>query len=184
MGYQRGESRYGGDYRSSGDDDRARWREQGGRYGERSYGRERAGSTNRRGDDGDRDRRYGDEDRGFFERAGDEVRSWFGDDEAERRREMDRLRYEREQGWSGSRGGDYGSGYYGSDYDRSSRRYSAGDIGEGSYGGSRSAETWGGSGFGGDYDRGRRFDRVDVGSTGTHGAHPMSTPGGAAYGSS
>ena len=35
--------------------------------------------------------RYNDDnyDRGFFERAGDEVRSWFGDEEAERRREMD-----------------------------------------------------------------------------------------------
>ena len=30
-----------------------------------------------------------DEDRGFFERAGDEVASWFGDDEAERRRRED-----------------------------------------------------------------------------------------------
>jgi osmotically-inducible protein OsmY len=29
------------------------------------------------------------EDRGFFERAGDEVRSWFGDDDAERRRDQD-----------------------------------------------------------------------------------------------
>lgn len=37
-------------------------------------------------------RSYGndwDEDRGFFERAGDEVASWFGDDDAARRREMD-----------------------------------------------------------------------------------------------
>ena len=33
--------------------------------------------------------RGGDDDRGFFERAGDEVRSWFGDEEAERRRERD-----------------------------------------------------------------------------------------------
>jgi hypothetical protein len=30
-----------------------------------------------------------DRDRDFFERAGDEVRSWFGDEEAERRRERD-----------------------------------------------------------------------------------------------
>ena len=30
-----------------------------------------------------------DDERGFFERAGDEVRSWFGDEEAERRRERD-----------------------------------------------------------------------------------------------
>src|SRR3546814_3623646 len=29
------------------------------------------------------------DDRGFFDRAGDEVRSWFGDDEAERRRRRD-----------------------------------------------------------------------------------------------
>jgi len=33
-----------------------------------------------------------DDDRGFFERAGDEVRSWFGDEEAERRRERDARR--------------------------------------------------------------------------------------------
>lgn len=30
-----------------------------------------------------------DHDRGFFERAGDEIASWFGDDEAARRREID-----------------------------------------------------------------------------------------------
>ena len=35
----------------------------------------------------DRSRR--DSDRDFFERAGDEVASWFGDDDAQRRREMD-----------------------------------------------------------------------------------------------
>jgi hypothetical protein len=34
-----------------------------------------------------------DDDRGFFERAGDEVRSWFGDDEAERRRRIDERNY-------------------------------------------------------------------------------------------
>ena len=31
----------------------------------------------------------GDADRDFFARAGDEVRSWFGDEDAERRRERD-----------------------------------------------------------------------------------------------
>ncbi len=36
---------------------------------------------------GDRPGRY--EGRGFIERAGDELRSWFGDEEAERRRRMD-----------------------------------------------------------------------------------------------
>lgn len=33
--------------------------------------------------------RYRDDDRGFFERAGDELRSWFGNEEAERRRSHD-----------------------------------------------------------------------------------------------
>ena len=39
---------------------------------------------------GDRDRDYGrSDDRGFIERASDEVASWFGDEDAERRRRMD-----------------------------------------------------------------------------------------------
>jgi CBS domain-containing protein len=45
--------------------------------------------------------------RGFFRRAGDEVRSWFGDEEAERRRGRDDYEYERR-----GRQGDYRrSGY-------------------------------------------------------------------------
>ena len=49
----------------------------------------------RSGSWGDQDRsrdRYDRDDRGFFERAGDEVASWFGDEEAERRRRMDARR--------------------------------------------------------------------------------------------
>lgn len=42
-----------------------------------------------RGDWRDRGRR---DERGFFERAGDEISSWFGDEEAERRREADERR--------------------------------------------------------------------------------------------
>ncbi|VVS97065.1 SWFGD domain-containing protein [Sphingomonas sp. EC-HK361] len=45
---------------------------------------------------GNRQRQYGSQpqgydydERGFFARAGDEVRSWFGDEDAERRRDMD-----------------------------------------------------------------------------------------------
>src|SRR5437763_5635897 len=53
-------------------DERSRWRDEG------FEGRERSGR----------------EERGFFERAGDEVASWFGDEEAERRRRED----ERERG--------------------------------------------------------------------------------------
>ena len=37
------------------------------------------------------------DDRGFFERAGDEIASWFGDDEAERRRREDHMRDERDE---------------------------------------------------------------------------------------
>lgn len=45
----------------------------------------------------DRDER---EDRGLFERAGDEVASWFGDEEAERRRREDaRFARSEEEGW-------------------------------------------------------------------------------------
>lgn len=91
-------------------------REEG--YGARSYGRDDGGYGSRdrgyRGSymsDGhrtlDRDRAqqgrqrqrdpqgYDYEDRGFVDRAGDEVRSWFGDDDAERRRELDRRYDER-----------------------------------------------------------------------------------------
>jgi hypothetical protein len=67
--------------------------------------------------------RYGNPDeRGFFDRAGDEVRSWFGDEEAERRRRMDERydeRYDRERG---SRYADYAPGGYRSpDYRRFAR---------------------------------------------------------------
>jgi BON domain-containing protein len=50
----------------------------------------------------ERDWGYGGRDRGFMERAGDEVRSWFGDEEAQRRRMAD----EREEPWRGR--GDWG----------------------------------------------------------------------------
>jgi hypothetical protein len=65
------------------------------RYDTRDYPRDersrwRSDRSEGRGWDRDRD------ERGFFERAGDEVASWFGDDEAERRRQMDRMRDERE----------------------------------------------------------------------------------------
>jgi len=52
---------------------------------------------------------YDYDDRGFFARAGDEVRSWFGDEDAERRREADSRydeRYYQQQGRS-DRDGDY-----------------------------------------------------------------------------
>lgn len=151
MGYPRGDYRYGGG------DDRWRDRERGSRG---DYGR---------GRDYERGSRDYEDDRGFIDRAGDEVRSWFGDDEAERRREQDRRRYESERA-NAERGRWNREG-------PRERFWSGDEEGFGRYG-----EVRGGSGFGGDYDRGRRFDRIDVGSTGTHGVHPMSAPAGAEFG--
>jgi osmotically-inducible protein OsmY len=53
-------------------------------FGQDRYGRDRSGSESF----GRGSRDY-NEDRGFFDRAGDEVRSWFGGDDAERRRDRD-----------------------------------------------------------------------------------------------
>ena len=89
MGYQGGR-RYGEGDRGRQDWDRGqdRYRSQGDRHGERSYRygtRGQFGGTDPRRSPGD----YDPDDRGFFDRAGDEIRSWFGDEEAERRREYD-----------------------------------------------------------------------------------------------
>jgi osmotically-inducible protein OsmY len=84
QGYTGGMSSYGGanyggrrDY--SRDREYNRDREGSGRYGANFPESERGYMTGRGGQD----------DRGWFDRASDEVASWFGDEEAERRREMD-----------------------------------------------------------------------------------------------
>jgi hypothetical protein len=64
------------DTRDAPRDERARW------SAERDRGRDRWSSN----------------DRGFFERAGDEVASWFGDEDAERRRRQDEMMRERHYG--------------------------------------------------------------------------------------
>lgn len=55
--------------------------------------RRESGYEGRFGESYDRGR-YGraTDDRGFLERAGDEIKSWFGDEEAERRRRLDEMR--------------------------------------------------------------------------------------------
>ena len=78
--------------------------------------------------DRDRDERDRNErDRGPFERAGDEVRSWLGDDEARRRRERDERYSERgyspDRPWSGEAGGRESYRDYS---DRYGRPYSSG----------------------------------------------------------
>ncbi|MFL6842575.1 MAG: DUF2171 domain-containing protein [Sphingomicrobium sp.] len=75
------------DTRNDPRDERSRWRD------DRFEGRNR-----------DRDWRGGDDDRGFFDRAGDEIASWFGDEDAERRRREDRMRDERDFGGDDRRG--------------------------------------------------------------------------------
>lgn len=57
-------------------------------YGIGSWSRDR-GYGNQRGGRDQGDFRDYDENRGFLQRAGDEVASWFGDDDAARRRELD-----------------------------------------------------------------------------------------------
>lgn len=89
-----GRGGYGGDrYGQSGGD----------RYGSQSYGPSRQGGEQRdRGRDyGRQPQGYDYDERGFLARAGDEVRSWFGDEDAERRRETDSRydeRYEAQRG--------------------------------------------------------------------------------------
>jgi hypothetical protein len=93
-GYQGGRGpdgdRFAGTERDSGRDNYRggsspdRWQSERSRQG---YGRQPEG--------------YDYEDRGFIARAGDEVRSWFGDDEAERRREWDTRQDERAYAQSG-----------------------------------------------------------------------------------
>ncbi len=73
-----------------------------------------------------RERGYGGrEDRGFFERAGDEIASWFGDDDAERRRHEDERMERQGRGYPRDRDGrrdeDRGR-FFGRDRDRDLER--------------------------------------------------------------
>jgi osmotically-inducible protein OsmY len=101
------ERRYDADYPGiRGSDDHDRYRQTGYLRGtERGYG------NNGYGNNGYGDNGYGtrDRQRGLWDRASDEVSSWMGDEDAERRREMD-----------GARSGHYGRGPIG--YTRSDDR--------------------------------------------------------------
>lgn len=71
-------------------------------YGDRGYGRSAYGSnyanypTSESGFYNDRSENHGE--RSWWDRASDEVSSWFGDDEAQRRRQMDQTRGHRGRG--------------------------------------------------------------------------------------
>ena len=120
-------------------------------YRGRPSGRDRQYSSDRFGRDEHRSyggRDYGrggqqDEDRGFFERAGDEIASWFGGDDDDRHRhgnERGHDRWRDQDRWS--------------DQDRGSSRGSFGGMAQG---GSPSSSRYGASGGGmRDFDRGGR----------------------------
>jgi osmotically-inducible protein OsmY len=156
------------------------------RYERDRYGRERGYGRD------DRD------DRGMLERAGDEVRSWFGDEEAARRRERD----ERESYRRGEYGRGYGREHGGPRYGESEERAWAGSSGERWRESERHQDDWrprqdwnmaasrpahleagaryGGSASGSDYDRfGRNFRDEEERSS--YGASSGSTYSGGAY---
>jgi len=135
-----------------------------------NYGRDRDRHTESNWGDRNRDT----DDRGPMSRGADEVRSWFGDDEARRRREMDeqrerqmdpsRGRYpergrggEPERSWSS--GGDWRTG---GDWRRESNwsPYGSGS----SSGGSMSSEGYSSPGTGASYSGGSRGDYAGAGS--------------------
>ncbi len=123
----------------------------------------------------------GSNDRGFFDRAGDEVRSWFGDEEAERRREADARRYEREHGIAGAyRGGGHedqwtgGSPGRGGESHRNPMSSSQGQSGgysqdryQGGYGGGGYGQQGGQSAQG--YGMGQQGDHHGRGQAGAQG---------------
>lgn len=62
-------------------------------YGDTDYmGRSDYGRSNWGRSDQDRNRSHGADDRSWWDRTSDEVSSWFGDEDAERRRQQDRYR--------------------------------------------------------------------------------------------
>jgi osmotically-inducible protein OsmY len=87
----------------------------GGGYGRDDYGRRYGEGW--RGAQGAYGRGRRGEERGFWDRASDEVSSWFGDEDAERRRQMDERR---EGAWHAGGGGHRGRGPRG--YTRSDER--------------------------------------------------------------
>jgi len=89
MGYERNDRRFGNPDRGYGGHGEGRGYGRDEERGYRSGGQDFRGQGDGRRDYGRDPRGYDYQDRGFMDRAGDEVRSWFGDEEAERRRQAD-----------------------------------------------------------------------------------------------
>ncbi|MDQ3246972.1 MAG: DUF2171 domain-containing protein [Pseudomonadota bacterium] len=130
------------------------------RYDENRRGGPGRSSDSRYGDDQHRGR--GGEDRGFFERAGEQVRSWFGDDDDHERGGMDRDR-SRSHGQGRDEGDRPGWGpalNWGRD--REDRPSGRGSHSEMSRGGQRSDRDNDGQGRShGGFDRAHRNDEDD-----------------------
>lgn len=158
--------RYDYDYERGSEHDRDRQRD--------DYGRERAGSQE------ERYRGGRGSDRGMMERAGDEVRSWFGDQEAARRRERDEMRDERHAYDRGRERG-FGSTEYagerwrGASYtpERNYRTEQGGDFGtQRRYGSERGYASSEDVGAGGLYGyRGSSYGGTMYGDTGYGGTY-------------
>lgn len=170
MGYERNDRRYGRDpqgygnrYGNDRDNDRSGYGR--GDYGQPSYGQSDYGRGDYRSGGqgyGRAPQGYDYEDRGFFDRAGDEVRSWFGDEEAERRREMDERYREREYQRDQARGGS-GYGASSSGYAPTSRYGGGSSYGSGASGGSNTYGVGRGAGASSTYGLGAGQNHDDWG---------------------
>ena len=127
--------------------------------GERGYGGETYG----------RERGHRDEDRGWFERAGEQIASWFGDDDDDRRSgerswTLDDFGSGRREPMSG-RNEPWGGGQIDRGRDRDRYQPMAGDYG-------RSSSMQGRGSFGRGFEERQRPQRISEGSTqGIHDPH-------------
>jgi len=107
--YESGSDRRSDYYAETRGLDRGRFQQGGAGYGRTGYGRTSYGRTGMQNRESqrrlaalpygrERDYESRGEERGWWDRASDEVSSWFGDDEAERRRMMDHARDESHRG--------------------------------------------------------------------------------------
>jgi len=126
-------------------------------------------------------------DRGFMERAGDEVRSWFGDDDAERRREMDDPGRDRDRDRDRQLGqsAEYGRGQYRGQ--RYGREDAWRDDDRSRWSGPARGVSEYGSRYGSNYDRtGSNYDMGQGGSnygTGSNYGYSSGAPYAARYSS-
>lgn len=163
------------DTRDAPREQHSRW--QGGRDSDRNWR-----------DDGRRSDEHGE--RGFFERAGDEVASWFGDEDAERRRREDEMRDERQHRSSGRFSNHDRSRDREEDRDRGRRNWfetrgsnERGGFDERDYNPSWRSELSGPGNRERNWDRDRQFDRNYRPMTGDYGRSQQPS-GAGAYGRS